>query len=136
MKRTYILRKDLAENERERLRTKDRVYHNKRKFKSNYIAGQKKTYSKHRKTFLLRAKIHNLKKKYDLSYEEFLQMYEARAGLCDICKNPPEEGRLLSVDHCHKTGKVRGLLCGPCNRALGLFKDNPSLLQKATEYVS
>jgi len=133
---SYILRKDLPLEDQKRLREKDKEYHKTRKFKPKYLEGVKKTYSKHRETFLQRARVHNLKKKYGLSYEEFQSMYETRAGLCDICKGPSEEGRLLSVDHCHKTGKVRGLLCGPCNRALGLFKDDPILLQKALEYVS
>jgi hypothetical protein len=129
-------RSDLSKEDQERLRAKDREYHQTRKHRPNYIEGQKKTYLKHRETFLQRARVHNLKKKYGLSYEEFQSMYETRKGLCDICKGPSEEGRLLSVDHCHETGKVRGLLCGPCNRGLGLFKDDPNLLHKALEYVS
>lgn len=41
----------------------------------------------------------------------------------------------LSVDHCHKTLKVRGLLCGNCNRGLGLLQDNPDFLRKAADYI-
>ena len=50
---------------------------------------------------------------------------------CDICAVSCS----FSVDHNHKTGAVRGLLCGSCNRALGLFHDNPALLRKAATYL-
>lgn len=60
---------------------------------------------------------------------------EDQKGLCAICGNPPGPHRSLSVDHDHETGKVRALLCGPCNRGLGHFRDNPRLLASAVEYL-
>ena len=63
-------------------------------------------------------------------------MYIDQAGLCGICKRPDSSGIKLSVDHCHQTGKVRGLLCGNCNRALGLFRDNINLLTNAVSYLT
>jgi hypothetical protein len=53
-----------------------------------------------------------------------------------ICKGSTRDGRSLSIDHCHKTGKIRGLLCKDCNIGLGHFKDNIKLLQKAEEYLT
>ena len=53
---------------------------------------------------------------------------------CAICKSPPKKQR-LSIDHCHATGKVRGLLCSPCNLALGLFRDNKDFLLESIEYL-
>ncbi len=50
---------------------------------------------------------------------------------CQLCGKSGN----LHLDHCHKTNEVRGMLCGPCNRALGLFKDNVKLLRKAADYV-
>lgn len=69
-----------------------------------------------------------------MSYEEFKQMLKKQKGLCAIC-NKEETKRRISVDHNHKTGKVRGLLCQECNIALGLLKDNPKLLKKAINYL-
>ena len=58
------------------------------------------------------------------------------AGVCDICgKSEDENGRKLSMDHCHSTGIHRGFLCISCNRMLGLTGDNVSVLMKATEYL-
>lgn len=49
---------------------------------------------------------------------------------CHLCGAPAK-----NIDHCHDTGKVRGLLCTQCNTALGLFKDDPALLRRAADYV-
>lgn len=64
-------------------------------------------------------------------------MAAAQGGVCAICGNGAEDTQhgLLHVDHCHDKGHVRGLLCSPCNLALGLFRDNPALLRRAAEYL-
>ena len=55
---------------------------------------------------------------------------------CEICGKPEEEeGKRLALDHCHKTDKLRGRLCGDCNTTLGKFKDDPMLLRKAADYL-
>jgi len=55
---------------------------------------------------------------------------------CEICgKSEEEEGKRLALDHCHKTDKVRGRLCGDCNTTLGKFNDDPMLLRKAADYL-
>jgi len=88
-----------------------------------------------------KATSHNLKKMYGISLEIYEAMAVQQNGVCAICKNPEQSvdkdgaPRRMPVDHCHKTGKVRALLCTACNRALGLFKDDPSVLQAAAKYV-
>jgi hypothetical protein len=54
---------------------------------------------------------------------------------CAICGKPPSSSRALSLDHCHNTGIIRGLLCDPCNRGLGLFQDSVSHLNNAIGYL-
>lgn len=73
----------------------------------------------------------HLEKRYGLTKEAFLQLYESQAGGCAICGAP----HALCVDHCHSTGVVRGLLCDSCNNGLGRFRDNPDSLRKAAEYL-
>ena len=69
-----------------------------------------------------------------LSEHEYETMQEAQGGVCAICKEKPKGSR-LALDHIHGTDEVRGLLCGLCNRALGLFKDDPDRLKSAIEYL-
>ena len=77
-----------------------------------------------------------IRRKYGLSAEDFAAKAEAQGWTCGICStNLRGAGRQLQVDHCHKTGKVRALLCGPCNRALGHMRDDPARLRKAADYV-
>ncbi len=78
-----------------------------------------------------RAKVHGL------ALEQFLAMFESTGGACWICgKQCTMRGKShICIDHCHATGKVRGLLCPVCNKFLGAFKDNPGLLRKAAEYL-
>jgi hypothetical protein len=65
----------------------------------------------------------------------YQRMYEAQRGLCYICQRANGKTKRLAVDHDHKTGEVRGLLCGPCNKYLGLLRDDPKLLQRAIMYL-
>ena len=87
----------------------------------------------------LKSKMHrrrNLKRNYGITVEQFDEMYERQGGCCAICGTTEPGGRgRFHVDHCHDSGKNRGLLCHHCNTALGLFKDNPELLQAAIEYL-
>lgn len=79
---------------------------------------------------------YDLKKAYGISVEDWSRMYEEQNGCCAICnRHQAEFKKRLSVDHCHKTGKIRGLLCQPCNHAIGLFKENTYVIQKALEYL-
>ena len=73
-----------------------------------------------------------LKSQYGLTEAQFQKMSQSQCHLCWICDAKPKR---LHVDHCHATGKIRGLLCGKCNSALGLFGDNPNLLRRAICYL-
>lgn len=76
---------------------------------------------------------HALKHLYGLSWEEFEALLEKQKGVCAIC-GTTREGT-LGVDHDHKTGKVRGLLCKLCNRGIGIFEKDPGTLQRAIDYL-
>jgi hypothetical protein len=80
---------------------------------------------------------YRLAKKYGLSEPEYERMRAECDSKCEICGSPETEshwGR-LAVDHCHSTGKVRGLLCTACNTAIGHLRDSPEIIRKAAEYV-
>lgn len=76
-----------------------------------------------------------LKRYYNLTGQEYQQMYQAQGGLCAICGNPQISGRQLAVDHDHESGLVRGLLCQSCNRGIGYFGDDVSRLESAVGYL-
>lgn len=75
---------------------------------------------------------------YGLTIEQFNQMLINQNGKCKICGTNEPKGfaNQWAVDHCHMTGKVRGLLCTDCNKGLGYFKDSIPLLDKVKEYLS
>lgn len=82
----------------------------------------------------------NLRVKFDLSPEEYQEMFDAQGGVCKICSKPETKiirGFLanLSVDHDHATGEIRGLLCSACNLGLGYFRDDPQSLSSAIDYL-
>ena len=79
---------------------------------------------------------HHLKTTYGITQDDYNMMFEKQGGRCAICeKHQTEISRALSVDHCHTTGKVRGLLCHTCNSAIGKFYDNINLLENAILYL-
>lgn len=67
-----------------------------------------------------------------VSPEQRQELIEGQAWACKICRRIPKR---LYLDHCHDTGKVRGMLCLQCNSGLGSFEDNPERLQAAIEYL-
>ena len=82
-----------------------------------------------------------LQRSYGITYKNYEALLKGQKYKCAICGS---EGFILDamkhklklvVDHSHKTGVVRGLLCHNCNRGLGLFQDNPDILQSAIEYL-
>ncbi|MCA1841085.1 MAG: endonuclease VII domain-containing protein [Actinobacteria bacterium] len=73
-----------------------------------------------------------LKHKYGMTPESYTVMLEDQGGRCAICCTLPNR---FVVDHNHANGKIRGILCDTCNRALGLLKDNADVLRKAAAYV-
>lgn len=77
-----------------------------------------------------------LKRLYGLEPGEYEKILAYQKGVCYICKNKPKEGRNLHVDHDHKSGKTRGLLCWQDNAALGKFKDDSNRLFYALEYIN
>ncbi len=77
------------------------------------------------------------KRKFDITIDDYDKMFNKQEGKCPICEKPQSElKKLLHVDHDHKTGKIRGLLCGDCNLALGMFKDSKILLTNSIKYLS
>jgi len=84
----------------------------------------------------------HLKKQFGLTLNVYEAILEHQGGVCAICgeaetavNSGSKKPLALAVDHCHKTGKVRGLLCSKCNTGLGNFKDSTVLLQTAIKYL-
>ena len=77
-----------------------------------------------------------VEKRHGLKSGELDKMKKAQKNKCAICgKHKDSLKKKLAVDHCHKTGKIRGLLCGNCNNGLGRFQDNVKFLEKAIKYL-
>ena len=108
------------------------------RFKSSYIcvpcttersrAWRAANPRQNRNTMLLR--------KYGITYDQFTLLLEVQGGKCAICRGTEIGGSGdWHVDHNHMTGKVRGILCSPCNVGLGHFKDDPVLIETAAAYL-
>lgn len=72
-------------------------------------------------------------RKYKISVEELKLLFALNDGTCTICKRFPSN--FLVIDHCHKTNKVRGILCEKCNQTLGLMDDNIDYLLSMVQYL-
>jgi hypothetical protein len=74
---------------------------------------------------------------YGITPEEYWAIYEYQGGKCAICRRATGARKKLSVDHCHATGRVRGLLCQKCNRdVLGHLRDEPEALLRGITYLN
>jgi hypothetical protein len=90
-----------------------------------------------------KAKCQNLRRHFNITLDEYEVILERQNGTCAICGNNEtavrrgtSELRYLAVDHCHESGKIRGLLCSKCNTGLGLLRDSKELLRKAIQYLT
>jgi hypothetical protein len=88
---------------------------------------------------------YDIKKQFGLDKEGYLNLLESQKNCCAICGihkddyagvyGKGKKVKNFSVDHCHETNKIRGLLCFRCNLALGYAQDNPVILEKAASYI-
>jgi hypothetical protein len=97
----------------------------------NKSNAQKENVSRWHKANKEHVKDMEYRRTYGISLDDYKKMMIKQEGFCLICN----EAKPLVVDHDHKTGKVRGLLCNNCNRALGYLKDNPNRLESAIVYL-
>lgn len=74
-------------------------------------------------------------RKFGLSVKDYASLLAKQNGVCAICQKPDKDNIRLAVDHCHATGRIRGLLCSNCNIALGNFYDNVDSLKAAISYL-
>ncbi len=117
---------------KEEVKERARLY--REKFPVECKAWHKENYRKNRPAFL----DYKLKKNYGITLLEFESMMSQQKGKCLICDKDMDgstKGLRPSVDHCHSTGKVRGLLCNICNLAIGQLKDSSLLLRRAADYL-
>lgn len=77
----------------------------------------------------------SLRHNYNMTIDEYDMLFLTQMGVCAICGNGMPQGKILCVDHDHKTGAIRGLLCPHCNHMLGYARDNISVLKRAIRYL-
>lgn len=116
---------------------REKAFSSKTKDQKAYFAEYQRHY---RKAHPWRAKHSSLMKQYGIGLAEYKAMYEAQKGVCAICGLPETmqiRGKTLelAVDHNHETGKIRALLCSPCNKSIGAMRESPALLRKAADYL-
>lgn len=153
-KRHYEKRKShiLARNKKyvEEHREKIRAYHkkynelNKEKIRMYRVANRESARQKDNEHYQRTKERHRevwASKKYGISvegYRNLVQRHEGKCGLCgepEISKDKQGNVKRLAVDHRHKDGKVRGLLCQRCNQAIGLLREDLSLIKKVIKYL-
>lgn len=129
--------KEKARNYMKIYRTKPDTQNRIKKYLNNNkerISKQRTLYTKKNKEKLREKR---LLRKFGLSIDEYNRMTLEQNNCCKICNRHAAESNFekLSVDHNHKTGKVRGLLCNKCNAALGLFMDDATIINSALNYL-
>ena len=112
-------------------------YHKNKKYKDGHDGRckpcRKQEASQYRSTNKELLRDIRLQKLYDITTVDYNRILVEQKGRCAICEKDSE---ILHVDHNHNSNEVRGLLCGSCNRGLGLFKDSPNILSKALDYLT
>lgn len=133
-----VCRKGLHEYEGKQCRECKRAYHAKWKAENpEKVRANSRTWAKaNAEQEKIRHRAKSLKKNTGATVEQYNQMFTDQNGNCAICNNNQSQFPIrLAVDHCHNTGKIRGLLCMLCNTALGRFNDDAEMILKAYNYL-
>lgn len=125
-----------------RRKNPERVKEQKRKYRQNNLEKTKQALKKYYQNNLERFKNNKLINSYGITLEHYNNILYEQDGKCAICKKEEytadprtQKPKKLSVDHCHTTNKVRGLLCSNCNLSLGKFNDDINILFSAIKYL-
>lgn len=100
-----------------------------------HVEYSRQYYRKHRDRHLASSYRNNLRRLYGITPEQHKALFAEQHGLCAICSSDIHGKRRAHLDHDHCTGRIRGLLCGKCNRALGYFDDDARRLESAITYL-
>lgn len=76
-----------------------------------------------------------LKSRYNMTLDDKMDMFRKQKWTCPICLKRLKDDRTSHIDHCHTTGKVRGILCNSCNTSIGRFNDDITIFHRAIEYI-
>jgi hypothetical protein len=85
--------------------------------------------------YRIKLKARQRERRYGISEERYTELWAQQGGVCAICLEDDEK-KGLGVDHDHDSGAIRGLLCPQCNGAIGMFRERPDLMQRATSYLA
>lgn len=146
--REYYKREDVIERMREyrsqpTYKEKKKA-DNKRRYKNGGYERHRVYYLRNRNKILakqktpearLSQKYKKLKYKYGITKQQYKNLCDSQNGRCAICEKELDMAKNTCIDHDHKTGKIRGILCSNCNRGLGGFMDNQEFTRSATEYL-
>lgn len=95
----------------------------------------KRRYESNKELAIKRARARKLLVNYGLTVDDYNARLYAQGGVCAICKERPAPSNPFVVDHCHDTGRVRGIVHRKCNTAIGMLRDSPALVASALEYL-
>lgn len=126
-------RKCLCDYQRNYKRTPKAVEYQRNYQRRDHVRQYQKEYKeKNRQRLLNYHRNRWLKVKYGISQKDYEKMFKEQGGRCAICLVPHE---LLAVDHDHKTGDIRQLLCNPCNQGIGMLREDCQVLRSAIKYL-
>lgn len=102
-------------------------------YKEEYRQKRQQFYKANREKIIARSKSYQIRS-YGIMPDHYKNMVRQQNGVCAICQREPQKRR-LNIDHDHRDGHIRELLCGRCNRGLGLFNESAEILEAAARYM-
>ena len=124
-------KKEWRKNNRDKARESQYAWNRKNPSKLRAIQQRHKMKSDYKRI----QRNYELMSKYGITVDDYEELIRSQNNKCKICMKSETTNRSLAVDHCHKSGAVRALLCFRCNTSIGQFEDSPDLLRKAAEYL-